>query len=586
MKGASYVLGLIAFAASLVVFGHAQQPPSTIRTGITSVPIDVRVVDRNGKPVTDLTQEDFTILEDGVRQQIQHFSKHEFTADPAAMLPEPLFRSAASPTLATQNRRVFLIVLGRGRHQDVSKYADALARFLGERVLPQDQIALLGWNRATDFTTNRALIRQTVERYRDRHARIETNLSEWFSGLRAVYGSKEIPPHIQRDIDSVFEESVALRPRELTPGQITSTERVGDATRRAAGDLLRDTLVAPPGDGSILAAPLANPFIDIELNELLRSSSQLQHDLGNLYAGVEYLRYLEGEKHLVLLTERGVSLPFLEMNTNLAQMASDGRIALDIIQTGGVEGPAPLRIGPRGGIVMERLALPRTVFAQGFAVQDLRQLADMTGGQLQAFRTAEEAFRRLEDGIGFQYLLAYYPSNPKWDGKYRKVTLKVNRPDVRVMYRQGYFATNQIVPLDRRQFVTSGRIDAAARYGGVVDHLKVTVKDTVVEGSGGTRALTAHLTVDISRVKFAREGELNIATLDVALYCGDDKEKVVGEARQKIDLKLTDALRESMLKDGTSFTSRVPLTGHPRVLKVIVYDYGADLVGTAVTKVR
>ena len=43
------------------------------------VPVDVRAFDRNGKPVTNLTPEDFTILEDGVPQTIAHFSMQAFT---------------------------------------------------------------------------------------------------------------------------------------------------------------------------------------------------------------------------------------------------------------------------------------------------------------------------------------------------------------------------------------------------------------------------------------------------------------------------------------------------------------------------
>src|SRR5438270_2474083 len=41
---------------------------------------------------------------------------------------------------------------------------------------------------------------------------------------------------------------------------------------------------------------------------------------------------------------------------------------------------------------------------------------------------------------GSYYLLAYYPSNKKWDGKFRQVHVKVDRPGLTVHSRQGYFA--------------------------------------------------------------------------------------------------------------------------------------------------
>jgi len=43
----------------------AQQPTSTFKTGVDLVPVDVSVVDRNGRPVNDLTAADFTLTVDG-----------------------------------------------------------------------------------------------------------------------------------------------------------------------------------------------------------------------------------------------------------------------------------------------------------------------------------------------------------------------------------------------------------------------------------------------------------------------------------------------------------------------------------------
>ena len=40
------------------------------------------------------------------------------------------------------------------------------------------------------------------------------------------------------------------------------------------------------------------------------------------------------------------------------------------------------------------------------------------------------------------YMLAYYPSNKKWDGKFRNVKLQVDRPGTQLRYRRGYFAVS------------------------------------------------------------------------------------------------------------------------------------------------
>ena len=179
---------------------------------ITVVPVDVRVLDADGKPITNLKQEDFTITENGVPQSIRYFSTHSLTEDAAANGPLELRRAAAPDNLAPQNRRVFLILLGRGHMTGPSKELPALEAFLKTRLLSQDRVAVLAFNRATDLTTDHEAVRGVVERYRERHEQIETKLVEYFNGLRAVDGPKQIPQFLQADIDGIFGGS-ALRPR-------------------------------------------------------------------------------------------------------------------------------------------------------------------------------------------------------------------------------------------------------------------------------------------------------------------------------------------------------------------------------------
>ncbi|MDP1568822.1 MAG: VWA domain-containing protein [Vicinamibacterales bacterium] len=71
-KGALAALGLVT-AVSLTT---AQAPPQapTFRAGVTLVTTDVIPRDGGGRFVSDLTRDDFTVLEDGVRQEIASFS--------------------------------------------------------------------------------------------------------------------------------------------------------------------------------------------------------------------------------------------------------------------------------------------------------------------------------------------------------------------------------------------------------------------------------------------------------------------------------------------------------------------------------
>ncbi|HLQ78617.1 MAG TPA: VWA domain-containing protein [Terriglobia bacterium] len=55
----------------------AQEPVGQITINVRKVSVNVNVVDVNGRPVTRLVKEDFTISEDGVPQEIQNFDNDE-----------------------------------------------------------------------------------------------------------------------------------------------------------------------------------------------------------------------------------------------------------------------------------------------------------------------------------------------------------------------------------------------------------------------------------------------------------------------------------------------------------------------------
>lgn len=73
----------------------------------------------------------------------------------------------------------------------------------------------------------------------------------------------------------------------------------------------------------------------------------------------------------------------------------------------------------------------------------LRQLAEATGGQAffpTAMKEVESAYAKVLAEIQGQYHLGYHPTNPARDGAWRKVEIRVKRPDLRIRSRKGYFA--------------------------------------------------------------------------------------------------------------------------------------------------
>ena len=574
------------FVLPLSAQQQPQQVPGAIRSQITMVPVDIRVLDRNGRPVTDLTQADFIVTENGVRQKIVHFTAQGLVPEASPDLEAPALRRIDAD-VKPQNRRVFLFVMGRGRMNGPVKEIEALDEFVRKSLLPQDLVAMLAYNRATDFTRNHGHFAEIIGRYKARHQKIEALLAQYFSGLRAVYGSRQIPPQIQKEIDAIFDGDPDLRSRQVT-GEIADRKRIAEDVKRTADELMRAELNAArppeaPRLSDIAADETANA-LDISFDEYVEKQTEQMQDLGNLYAGIEYLRRVEGEKHITFVTPRGLLLPRSESDRSLASLASDARVVLDIIHTGGVVGAPPVRINsmPGAGMRMTSSPVPTTaaVFGQTFNIQSLRRIADLTGGQMTAFRSGRDAFAKINDSTRFQYLLGYYPTDANWNGAFRNIKVEVNRPGVTVHYRRGYFASADLVPIDRREFLTFTRMSAAGRYTGELKDILVTLEAPVVVEEGAVLEVRGRL--DASRVKFASENGQQVASLDIGIFAGDEKQQVVGETMKRIELRLTREQHATLMKEGAPLNSRIAISGVPRFVKVVVYDYAADLVGTAV----
>ena len=73
----------------------------------------------------------------------------------------------------------------------------------------------------------------------------------------------------------------------------------------------------------------------------------------------------------------------------------------------------------------------------------LAQITEATGGQAFfpfSMKEVDSAYDKILSQIRAQYSLGYASTNEKADGQWRKVEIKVKRPDVRIQARKGYFA--------------------------------------------------------------------------------------------------------------------------------------------------
>jgi VWFA-related protein len=81
---------------------------------------------------------------------------------------------------------------------------------------------------------------------------------------------------------------------------------------------------------------------------------------------------------------------------------------------------------------------------RGSAEGEMRRLTDDTGGR--TFRvdrrnSLTEIYNQLQEELRSQYVIAYTPTNPDRDGRFRKIEIRVkNRKELKVQARKGYYA--------------------------------------------------------------------------------------------------------------------------------------------------
>lgn len=548
---------LAGLAIALLVAGwFAGQPlaqrgqsrvPGTFRSNVTMVPLDVRVLDERGQPVTDLRAEDFTVLEDGAPQVIRQFSRLELTPAPANPAERPVFRDAADTAPAPQNHRVFLLVLGRGRLQGPSKGLDALLEFVEQRLLPQDQLAVLAYNRATDFTTDRRPILEVLSRFKAGNGRIESKLAHWYSGPP---GNAEdgLPKHVQPLIDDLFAGPHLTRFRQIPPGRIADARRLADDFERGAEEA---------GSAGLES-----------FDSYVSNARATRHDLRSIYTGIEYLRFIAGEKRLIYVSADGLFLPRVEDDLSLAAVANDARVAIDTVQTGGLYADPP---GLR--------ALSERAWQHTWAISAVRNVSDHTGGRAFVYRYADDALEAIDRTTRTGYLIGYVPEDPIQDGAYRRIEVKVARKGARVLYRRGYYAREQLIPYDRRQFMTFSRMLTAMAYPEDLDDIRLDLDARLLDAEGGPE-VTVQGTIAARRLALDRDGDVRTGRLEIALFALGRRNRLVGERWFSLELALDDSEHQAALRDGVRLDARAPVREAARHVKVVVYDFGGDAVGS------
>ena len=605
--------------ASLTVSAQVlpQQKPPVFRSGIDVVPLTVTVVDQKGAPVKDLTAADFTVVENKRVREIHAFFPQEFMAGPVPKGDITPVR-VREPGIKPQTQRTFLIVLGYGRIQHPTNALDG-AIDLVNRLLPQDAVAVMGFHRTTVFTRDHQRIVQVLERYKKEHEAIVGEINNFIymshapafnpqslasavnatakAGTSKPPGGAPIPGKFLKRIDAIF----------LGPSSADKAAPASTFIRNTSDLLLAMDRVVPvvenPGQHSDTFGGISKVLRDTGeemTTEVLRNTKL------KLYAGVELLRGFEGDKQIVLLS--GLSGAGTlggsqyradgKGGTNMHATNTDSKVGSRIEianMANGVSNEGAARDADEAVVLAQRASDARVVVnliaTNGTGPRSSgdpagREVANLTGGYYTSLEMASKAVGKIDELTRFSYLLGYEPSNPAMDGRFREVEVKVNRPGVTVRYRHGYFAAPDPPPLEMEALTKRARVEAALAYEQEAQDIPLKVTVSSLPRMGTQAQTRVEILIEAAPVAMDLKDGIRTGQLEVQVYLGDAKQEVIGDGAEHFDLSANEATYQQWLQFGIRRVVRVPTTDPPKYVKVVVYDYGSDRVGSAMVTIK
>lgn len=382
------------------------------RVEVRLVEVEVRVVDRSGAPVSNLTPADFTLAENDVPHDVataQYLPLYE----PGAARWERADGTASEPVADAPVTPTWIYVATEVGPHDVQRAEAALRTFVLEGLQPGFKVSIGG----RPFSGDRAQLLGT--------------LNQLVRGPIGADGRPGLVDLAWQMGDDVAEE------RALS----STFKRQDDGMAPLPGFHARPESVDT--DGS-----LARPYLTMG-----RADRQLpvysNVALNEYYDLVEKLAPLPGKKAIVLMR------PGLRMEVDnqgllrdLASFAVRRRVSFYTVDSRGLNAQPPVdeRHVP---FMMDRRRRPGEPDLIGqlesrvLNREGLDNLARETGGRslIGTNRLADIFEKVAEDASGY-YVISYYPIDLRQSGRFRSVKVEVSRPGLKVVQStRGYYET-------------------------------------------------------------------------------------------------------------------------------------------------
>ncbi len=257
------------------------------------------------------------------------------------------------------------------------------------------------------------------------------------------------------------------------------------------------------------------------------------------------------------LTRNGIeNQASLRAATNEATKAN---MAIYSVDTRGLQALPPVGDASHGSLrgtsAYSGRAATAQLSANAASQETLGTLSMDTGGK--AFFDSNDfgpAFQAVQHDSEAYYIVGFKSTNQAQDGSYRHLTIKVNRPDVTIQYRPGYYAPADFVhaKTEDREIALSEQLRSDLPATDVSLYLQALY----FRMDDNRFFVPVSLIVPGSQIPFLKNGDRDKANLDIIGQVKNVQGIVVGNARETVKLTLDQAAnaRQKNIQYSTGFT--------------------------------
>ena len=522
-----------ALALAVAAPAGTQTPAASGRARFESavdvVTVDVVVLDKRGEPVAGLKAEDFEIKEEGQPQKIESFDAVAVKESASVAAQGRQRRIDTNTRPAQPSGRWFVIVID---DVNLSQHAtprarDAVTEFVTAGLTNGDQVMV-----------------------------VPTSGGAWWTG--------RVPEDRESLVAFIGRQQGALRP-ETSAGRIwdheamaISLDRDPQALAQVARRYFENRLIsdaAYPIDREVRRELDVSPglaLIRAKAREVYSSAaSRLRATLAILDRVSAALAAMRGHKTLLLVSEGFVMDPSQSEFRSLLRTARQANAAVHFIDARSPEGFLGQAGMPGGGAEFGDAVEERdTTTALAFAAREAegaRSVAIDTGGTIVSGTRLPQAMAKIARASTAYYLLGYTPTRTDRDGKFRKIEVRVARPDVEVRARRGYYAPSdkEVRPPDPDKLEPAVRAGLDAPDGTPGIPLRLT-SYVSAQPAKGPRPVLLVAEADVRPLGLAARGDRYEAILDSYVVVHARDTGGVEKQETRVELALPKAVFEQL----------------------------------------